>query len=571
MKMNKLLTIVVFLLSFASMEANAQTVNPMLSTEYRQTAPYNNSCPDNAAAGCGPVAVAQILTKYRQPFHGYGSVSYTSGASGYAINVNFENITFDWDNIKDSYHASYTEPEAKAVADLVFACGAAMRASYGSSTSIGNYARMLYGLHHNLHMSEDARYLHRQYYSTAEWIEMLDGQLRAGHPVFYRGTWFFDGGRSNHMFVIDGLDAEGKYHVNFGHGGSGDKFTDINVLNQSGTNPGGRGVCYNALQAMVINCYPTPEHNSYPLQRCISEEPVILNGDESLRETTVELGEIFTLSCRLRNYCLTSATVNYGWGLVKDGRLIDILRQRSYGLSAGNQFVSARHLDFALPVDLEDGNYLLCLYSKSDIEPEWAKVWEDAPTDVKVEVNSGMATITVPDNHEGNPQMYLARDIKEVDNLFFKTVPGRVFELDIVNPSTNNFLDSIQIEIVADGIEYTYKTYQPVFSQSQTVYHVLVPQTAVDLEGKTITDVNAFYYSSERGGYEVMRTTKPTGVGSTEAVTQAGNIAVYTINGMLIKCIDAKNVATTYADFLKSLPHGIYVVKEGKKVRKIVL
>lgn len=59
--------------------------------KYSQTAPYNNSCPDNSAAGCGPVAVAQILTKYKQPTHGYGSVSYQSGANKYAVDVEFEN------------------------------------------------------------------------------------------------------------------------------------------------------------------------------------------------------------------------------------------------------------------------------------------------------------------------------------------------------------------------------------------------------------------------------------------------------------------------------------------------
>ena len=313
MRMKKIYFTSMFVATLFSgnMAVSAQEVAPMLTTKYSQTSPYNNACPDNSAAGCGPVAVAQILTKYKQPAHGYGSVSYQSGANKYAIDVDFENYIFDWDNIQDDYRGEYTDQQAKAVADLVYACGAAMYAQYGSATSINNYAKMLYGLQHNLHISEDARYLRRQHYSTAEWIEMLNTQLRAGHPVFYRGTWLFDGTEAGHMFVIDGLDADGKYHVNFGHLGSGDKFADINVLNQSGTNPGGRGVCYNATQAMVINCYPTPEYTDYPLQRCISEEAIILNKDTLLRQITVNLGEKFTLSCNLRNYSLQKATVNY--------------------------------------------------------------------------------------------------------------------------------------------------------------------------------------------------------------------------------------------------------------------
>lgn len=543
----------------------------MLTTKYSQTAPYNNSCPDNSAAGCGPVAVAQILTKYKQPTHGYGSVSYQSGANKYAVDVDFENYIFDWDNIKEDYRDEYTEQQAKAVADLVYACGAAMYAQYGSATSINNYAKMLYGLQHNLHISEDARYLRRQHYSTAEWIEMLNTQLRAGHPVFYRGSWLFDGTEAGHMFVIDGLDSEGKYHVNFGHSGSGDKFADINVLNQSGTKPGGRGVCYNATQAMVINCYPTLEYTDYPMQRCISEEAIILNMDTLLRQITVNLGEKFTLSCNLRNYSLQKATVNYGWGLEKDGQFIDILRQRTYGQRAGNKFAETRHLDFALPTTLEDGNYKLVLYSKSDIEPTWSKVWISAPTEAEVKVNGGKAEIIVPDNHLGNPKLYLEKDIIEVENPFGKTVSGRAFELNFVNPSTNNFQNKIKLEIVADGAEYNYETMQPIFSQSKTTYHILVPQAAVALEGKSLTSIKAYYYNTTEEAYTLLGTTEPSGINVPETEAAKADVFIYSANGILIQRIAAENVAESYGNFLKSLPRGVYVVKEANKVRKIAL
>lgn len=558
-------------LLFCNIAVSAQEVVPMLTTKYSQTAPYNNSCPDNSAAGCGPVAVAQILTKYKQPTHGYGSVSYQSGANKYAVDVDFENYIFDWDNIKEDYRDEYTEQQAKAVADLVYACGAAMYAQYGSATSINNYAKMLYGLQHNLHISEDARYLRRQHYSTAEWIEMLNTQLRAGHPVFYRGSWLFDGTEAGHMFVIDGLDSEGKYHVNFGHSGSGDKFADINVLNQSGTKPGGRGVCYNATQAMVINCYPTLEYTDYPMQRCISEEAIILNMDTLLRQITVNLGEKFTLSCNLRNYSLQKATVNYGWGLEKDGQFIDILRQRTYGLRAGNKFAETRHLDFALPTTLEDGNYKLVLYSKSDIEPTWSKVWISAPTEAEVKVNGGKAEIIVPDNHLGNPKLYLEKDIIEVENPFGKTVSGRAFELNFVNPSTNNFQNKIKLEIVADGAEYNYETMQPIFSQSMTTYHILVPQAAVALEGKSLTSIKAYYYNTTEEAYTLLGTTEPSGINVPETEAAKADVFIYSANGILIQRIAAENVAESYGNFLKSLPRGVYVVKEANKVRKIAL
>ena len=82
MRMKKFYSTTLLAVTFLScnMAVSAQEVAPMLTTKYSQTAPYNNSCPEKSAAGCGPVAIAQILTKYKQPVHGYGTVSYQSGA-----------------------------------------------------------------------------------------------------------------------------------------------------------------------------------------------------------------------------------------------------------------------------------------------------------------------------------------------------------------------------------------------------------------------------------------------------------------------------------------------------------
>lgn len=550
---------------------NAQ-VNPLLKAKYSQKSPYNDACPDGAAAGCGPVAIAQIMNMYKLPSHGFGMTSYTSG--NYDITVDFSHVTFDWENILDEYKSgAYTETEAKAVADLVYACGAAMHATYGTATSVGNYARMLYGLQHYLHFSKDCRYLRRKFYSTAEWIEILNQQLSESHPVLYRGTWFFNDSRADHMFVIDGMDAQGAYHVNFGHAGSGDKFTNLNVINQSGSYPGGRGVCYNASQAMVINCYPTPEQENYPSQSCILEDYVVLNNDETANSTSVKLGETFTLSCRLRNCSAEKATINYGWALVNDGEIIDIVGQGTYILSAGNQFTSSKHMSVSLPENLADGSYKLELYSKSDLEPEWAKVWACAPTDADVTVNNGMAKITVPENHRLNPLLYLKEDIKEVDNEFAKSVPGRCFALEIKNPSTNNFENTLKLDIVADNILYTYETTLPVYSQTSTIYHILVPQEKADLQSKNISSVTASYYYDIEDRYIEMTTSDLSSIHSlaSEQRASSANVDIYLANGMLYKRVLSRDIESSYGSVLKSLPHGIYIIKEGNKTRKIVL
>lgn len=132
--------------------AKSQEVAPMLPTVFNQSYPFNAYCPGGSAAGCGPIAIAQILTKYKAPSSSVGSASYVYDKK--TIDVNLDGITFDWNNIRNEYsEGKYDSIEAKAVAELVYACGAAMNVTYGDSTSVTNYARMLFGLQHNMHMS----------------------------------------------------------------------------------------------------------------------------------------------------------------------------------------------------------------------------------------------------------------------------------------------------------------------------------------------------------------------------------------------------------------------------------
>lgn len=551
----------------------SQTVDPLIKAKFHQNAPFNLMCPENSAAGCGAIAISQILSYYKTLLHGYGSVSYTSGSLNVPVNVNFDEITFDWENILPEYvEGEYNSLQANAVAKLVYACGAAMYSDYGKSTGVNNYAKMLYGLQHYLHFSPESRYLKRAYYSTAEWTEMINRQLRDGHPVFYRGSWLFNGGNAGHMFIVDGINDEGLYHVNFGHGGNGNKYVDINVINQSGTYPGGRPVCYNATQAMVTNCYPVPDFEDYPKQVCISEEPIILNKDSLLNSIKINCGEKFYLSCRLRNCCDEKTTVKYGWCLVKDGKIEKILTESTYGLSAGYTFAEAKHQLVSLPKDIGDGNYQLRLYSKSDFVSEPNFVWDNAPSTVYVEIENGIATVSVPDNHLQNPLLYLGKPIEEVGTEFENFAPGRSFLLAIKNSTVNNFQNTIRLELVADGETYVYDVVLPVYSQTETEFHVMVPNDKINLDGKDITSVKASYYYALEDRFIEMGESIPSSVDETlKASSENGDIRIYTLQGYLIKIIPASEVADVYGRVLSNLPHGCYIIKEKQKARKIIL
>lgn len=566
--MKHILLVSILICSICSRVIAQQAVEPMVKAKYAQTEPFNDACPNGYAAGCGPVALAQILNYYKQPLHGYGSVAYTCSSSGVEVSKDFSQTTFDWSNILDSYTSgNYTTEQAKAVAELLYACGAAVYADYNTSTGTNSYAKMIYGMQHYLHFSPKCRYLKRKFYSTAEWIEMLNGELQSGHPVFYRGDWLFKGKKVGHMFVVDGRNADGLYHVNFGHGGSGDKFVDINVINQNGNYTGGRAVCYNASQAMIVNCYPTPDENSYAEQACILDESLTLNGNKSINQVVVGEGESFYLGCVLRNCADKKAKVYFRWVLEQDGKTIKEYQQGSYGLSAGYKFADERQSEITIPAGLADGTYQLKLYSKSDLQSDWQEVWANAPTNVDVQVADGVSTITIPDNHTGNPCLYLREQIKEVETEYANKEPGRSFLLALNNNTTNNFEGTVRIEVTADGEKFTYDATIPVYSQSKTDFHISIPQSSVDLSGKTVTEVKASYLYD--GQYYELGMVEPSHISKIEQ-NNTNNVYIYSLQGLLVRMIPYDNVSSDYQQMLQHLPRGVYVVKEGTSCRKFM-
>ena len=104
--------LITILVGCAVADALAQrSVEPMVSASWHQTAPFNGMCPGGAVAGCGAVAVAQILNYYKMPAHGFGHVAYEN------VDIDYDDWSIDWPNILDSYAKNaYDKTEGDAVA-----------------------------------------------------------------------------------------------------------------------------------------------------------------------------------------------------------------------------------------------------------------------------------------------------------------------------------------------------------------------------------------------------------------------------------------------------------------------
>lgn len=222
-------------------------VDPIVSAEWDQEAPYSNFCPRNrynarCLTGCVATALSQVLYTHRTPVDGHGSrTNYKSYSSYQNPNGSNEDVTFtydgfvpDYDNMIDRYTSGamagqYTQAQADAVAELMLACGVAVIMDYSTDGSGAYTNDAADGLIQYMGITT-ADFKERDYYSDSEWMTMIYEELAGGHAMYYSGVdpnpWTGGG----HAFVCDGYDENGKVHINWGWSGEDNGFFNINLL-----------------------------------------------------------------------------------------------------------------------------------------------------------------------------------------------------------------------------------------------------------------------------------------------------------------------------------------------------
>ena len=415
-------------------------ITPMVTASWHQKSPFNDECPDGAAAGCGAVAVAQILNYYKKPEHGYGHVTYNSE------DVDFEANPIAWGSIRDVYGTSSTDAERAAVARLVHQVGAAMKMQYGSSSSPANRASMMWGLQHYLHFSPLSRYRYRRYYSTEQWLRMLDSELEAKRPVFYRGDHSsFEKALAGHIFVIDGRDSEGRYHFNFGHASSTqDKYASLNIINQGTENFIGRksngsdNAAYDYCQAMITSFFPVDglTDADYDAANIMITKPMVIDGDRTPR--TVSMTGSVTISFQFQYVSFTAGSIQYSIGFYQNGILKGVsTTTRTATLSDGGRGINATDRTFSLPTGLANGEYEMAVVSRTDSSAPWLRAWDSAPNSIPATVNGSTFTFSIPSFHDGETNLRLQAEPTIVSD--------GVVEFTVVNSSENNFEGTIKV------------------------------------------------------------------------------------------------------------------------------
>ena len=241
-----------------------EKISPLLETiAWNQGAPYNRLCPlvqgTRCATGCVATAMAMVMKYWEWPIHGTGEVSYTSSTYNLELSADFSQSTYEWKSMLNRYDGEYTDEEAAAVAKLMSDVGISVRMNYGpSSGSNGQWIPL--ALANNFFYNKGLKHLERCYYNTEEWNSIIKGELAESRPVIMTGINYME--FVGHEFVLDGYNANGLYHVNWGWGGTSNGYFDVNFMSPDYQGIGGSNGGYVAEQAILADLYPDREGNS---------------------------------------------------------------------------------------------------------------------------------------------------------------------------------------------------------------------------------------------------------------------------------------------------------------------
>lgn len=220
----------------AEARASYPVVPPLLQSVRGQSAPYNLSCPyytteegtstQRCLTGCVAMALEQILTYYRQPVQLQDSLARME-TPHYVVEGVPAGTPVDWAHVRDIYaEGAYSEAEARAVANLSLWCGMMAGMNWGLEAS-GAQIRPLEAAVRRVLGYKDVRYADSYRYTPADWERMMRTEIEAGRPVLYTG---YTGLIQGHAFVLDGQDASGLFHVNWGYDGAYDGYFAWEIL-----------------------------------------------------------------------------------------------------------------------------------------------------------------------------------------------------------------------------------------------------------------------------------------------------------------------------------------------------
>lgn len=334
-------------------------IAPLLTTQWNQTAPFNDMCPwrggSRTATGCVATAMAQVMKFHEWPAKETATIpAYTT----YSAKISLPELAptvFQWSDMHDVYeHAD----NATAVAELMRYCGQALQSDYDAHATGAYLADVPQVLTTFFNYDAGVKYLYQSNYPVSEWEDIIYAELQAERPVLHAGTSMGGG----HAFVCDGYDGEGLFHFNWGWGGMYDGYFKLALLTP-GTAATGAGTedGFSYDQRIVTGIQP-------PAGMTSALQPFTSYG---LQQSGTNLYAYF------QNPNSNVATENVGFALVSEqGDILQVLkdcgRMTLKGFNLENNWAGL-YLGAYGEVNLAPGVYRIAAICKPNAEGEWER------------------------------------------------------------------------------------------------------------------------------------------------------------------------------------------------------
>lgn len=359
-------------------------VDPLIKTKWRQEAPFNNDVQKDAngnpyLVGCVAITMSQIMRYYKYPTKGIGSNTYSM--NGKTLTADFSASPYQWDKMLPIYEkGKYTDEEAKAVSELMRQVGISVNMDYKPNFSSSYTKSAQNALINNFGYNPNMNRYTRNYYSEQEWMDMVYKELSEQRPIYYSGN--DSKGKNGHAFVIDGYDADGKVHVNWGWGGFEDGYFDIGILTPQGNGD------YSYKQDMITDIQPARDGQW-------KSHLTLYYGNEL---TIKKFGKNLISVAEIQLWNVSSSTLNgefqlviEGNGILRDLVSIDYTEKDSYWKSYPWQKI-------LIPDDLPDGDYQIYPRFKDNRDADWQIVRAEYGKKNSVIIHVTNGTFTIKDN-----------------------------------------------------------------------------------------------------------------------------------------------------------------------------
>ena len=334
----------------------AKSVEPMISTRWDQSAPYNQLCPYDkvsgtnrrSVTGCVATSVSQVMKYWDWPVKGTGSYSYycnslSANSPTRQVSANFDTI-YRWDLMLEGGDvtptSSWTAEQKKAVATLMLHVGVAVKMSYSSISSGALPNDIAPALKNYFYYASTMSSAYKGDYTDAVWQNKIKADIDAGCPIVYGGAKNTQG-EDGHSFVLDGYDNTDKYHFNFGWSGDKDGYYALSSIVTGGGGIGSTSYDFTYNQHAVFGIKP---------------------GIQTTQSFTVDestpMGRKVTGSCTFRNGSFKAFSGYLGVAAYTvDGEFLTIMSKTAL-ISLGANATRSLNISYTSAAPLVAGDYI---------------------------------------------------------------------------------------------------------------------------------------------------------------------------------------------------------------------